>query len=174
MPIGNTRSEKFYIKSNPLRRRESPRHDSPCRASRSSLLRPTHCASAKGFGDAGTKNAMAAIGQRALTVVGKRTMDELGKISGFLFVDRVAIAVEPEELEQQVAVYRALGFKNCMARRCWGPAHSAFRVSEIGQAFEYLKNMSFRLPTRSPERGRATPRCSSFIRGRRSRRRLAI
>lgn len=26
-----------------------------------------------------------------------------------------------------------------MARMCWGTAHSAFRVSEMGQAFEYLE-----------------------------------
>lgn len=48
---------------------------------------------------------MAAMGQSALTVVGKRTMNELGKIPGFLFVDRAVIAVE------QAAVYRVLGFK---------------------------------------------------------------
>jgi methylmalonyl-CoA/ethylmalonyl-CoA epimerase len=36
--------------------------------------------------------------------------DLAGDVPGFLFVDHIAIAVKPGELEAQVAAYRALGF----------------------------------------------------------------
>jgi len=37
-------------------------------------------------------------------------MEEIKQVPGFLFVDHVAIAVKPGELEAQVAAYKALGF----------------------------------------------------------------
>ena len=37
--------------------------------------------------------------------------DAVEQVRGFLFIDHVAVSVNPGELEQQVAVYKAMGFK---------------------------------------------------------------
>jgi|SRR5438874_2536851 len=37
--------------------------------------------------------------------------DEIEQVPGLLFFDHVAVSVKPGELESQVAVYKALGFK---------------------------------------------------------------
>ena len=38
-------------------------------------------------------------------------MDDLAHIPGFLFLDHIAIAVKPGQLEEQVRAYRSLGFE---------------------------------------------------------------
>ena len=37
--------------------------------------------------------------------------DALEQVPGFLFIDHVAVSVRPGELEQQLATYKALGFR---------------------------------------------------------------
>lgn len=37
--------------------------------------------------------------------------DALEQVPGFLFIDHIAVSVRPGELEQQVATYKAMGFR---------------------------------------------------------------
>jgi Lactoylglutathione lyase and related lyases len=120
---------------------------------------------------------------------------DIEQVPGFLFVDHIAIAVNPGELEAHVATYKALGFKevhreemrgNDQVREVLlqvgaGPnliqlleplspespvtkqlernggragfAHVAFRVADIGKAFNYMKDKGFRIIDPAPRKG---------------------
>ena len=120
---------------------------------------------------------------------------DIEQVPGFLFVDHIAIAVNPGELEAHVATYKALGFKEVHREEMRGIdqvrevllqvgagpnliqlleplspespvtkqlernggragfAHVAFRVADIGKAFNYMKDKGFRIIDPAPRKG---------------------
>jgi methylmalonyl-CoA/ethylmalonyl-CoA epimerase len=117
------------------------------------------------------------------------------QVPGFLFFDHVAVSVKAGELEPQVNVYKAMGFKELhredvlggdqvrevllqvgdgpnliqlleplspespVAKQLeknggrGGLAHVAFRVADIGKAFDYLKENGFKIIDPAPRKG---------------------
>jgi len=120
---------------------------------------------------------------------------DIEQVPGFLFVDHIAIAVKPGELEAHVDTYKALGFKEVHREEVHGSdqvrevllqvgagpnlvqlleplspespvakqlernggragfAHVAFRVADIGTAFNYMKDKGFRMIDPAPRKG---------------------
>jgi methylmalonyl-CoA/ethylmalonyl-CoA epimerase len=117
------------------------------------------------------------------------------EMPGFLFFDHVAVSVKAGELEPQVNVYEAMGFKEVHREDVLGDdqvrevllqvgdgpnliqlleplghespvakqmeknggrgglAHVAFRVADIGKAFDYLKKKGFKIIDDAPRKG---------------------
>lgn len=121
--------------------------------------------------------------------------EAMEQVPGFLFFDHIAVSVKAGELEPQVNVYKAMGFKEMhredvlggdqvrevllqvgdgpnliqllepltpespVAKQLeknggrGGLAHVAFRVADIGKAFDYLKENGFKIIDKAPRKG---------------------
>jgi len=58
--------------------------------------------------------------------------DAVEEVPGFLFIDHVAVSIKPGELEQQVAVYKAMGFREIHREEVFGDDQVREVMLQIG------------------------------------------